>query len=450
LLLTLFATTLAIVLFAVSLPFYNELAVKNIRIETLYTLPNISFVILLTLLTGLISGAYPAWFVASFHPITSLKGKKNTGWQFSLVRKGLVTFQFMVSVCMIFSTVIIYQQLQYFHHKDVGFDKDQLVAVKMYGKMYEKIGAIMKELGENPAVSNFAMVSTLPGDRFGTDMFTPVNDPDKEVQIRNIWVNANFLPTFNLTLKEGADFKNLPLRKTAYILNEAAAGILNIESPIGSKFVCQGDTGEVVGIVKDFHYASLHSTIEPLVIVHKPFNTNYMLVNIRGGQLPATLQSLEKTFNALSPGSLFSYTFLDEKFSRLYESENRMSSVFQVFAGFAILISCLGLFGLSAYATQLRTKEVGIRKVLGASVPGVVLLLSKNLLKLVLLAMLLAWPLAYLAASRWLENFAYQIDIGWQVFALSGMLAFAISLLTVSYQAIKAALLNPVKSLRSE
>jgi putative ABC transport system permease protein len=175
-----------------------------------------------------------------------------------------------------------------------------------------------------------------------------------------------------------------------------------------------------------------------------------MLVNIRGGQLPATLQSLEKTFTTLVPGSLFSYTFLDEKMSRLYESENRMSQIFQVFAGFAILISCLGLFGLSSYATQLRTKEVGIRKVLGASVPGVVMLLSKDLLKLVLLAMLLAWPLAYWAASRWLENFAYQIDIGWQVFAISGMLAFAISLLTVSYQAIKAALLNPVKSLRSE
>jgi putative ABC transport system permease protein len=450
LLLTLIATTLAIVLFAIALPFYNELAGKNIRMEQLYTLPNISFVILLTLLTGLISGGYPAWFVASFHPITSLKGKKNTGWQFSLVRKGLVTFQFVVSVCMIFSTVIIYQQLQYFHSKDVGFDKDQLVAVKMYGKMYEKIGAIMKELGENPAVSNFAMVSTLPGDRFSTDMFTPLNDPDKAVQIRHMWVNANFLPTFNIELKEGSNFSNLPLTKTAYILNEAAAQMLNNESPVGSKFVSRGDTSEIVGIVKDFHFASLHTAVEPLVIVHKPFWTNYLLVNIQGGQLPATLQSLEKTFNALSPGSLFTYTFLDEKLNRLYESENRMSRIFQIFAGFAILISCLGLFGLSSYATQLRTKEVGIRKVLGATVPGVVLLLSKDLLKLVLLAMLLAWPLAYWAASRWLENFAYQIEISWQVFAISGMLAFAISLLTVSYQAIKAALLNPVKSLRND
>jgi putative ABC transport system permease protein len=450
LLLTLFATLLAILLFAIALPFYNELAGKNIRMEHLYTLPNISFVVTLTLLTGGISGGYPAWFVANFHLINSLKGKKNTSWQFNLVRKGLVTFQFVVSVFMIFSTVIIYQQLQYFHTKDVGFDKEQLVAVKMYGGMFEKIGAIMEALKENPAVADFSMVSTLPGDRFSTDMFTSLNQPDLNIQMRHMWVNASFLQTFDIELKEGDNFLDLPLTKTAFILNEKAAQILNLKTTVGSRFISRGDTGEVIGIVKDFHFASLHTEVEPLVIVHKPFWTNYMLINVQGRQLTAAIQSLEKTFQTLTPGSLFSYTFLDDKLNSLYETENRMSAIFQVFAGFAILISCLGLFGLSAYAAQLRTKEVGIRKVLGASIPGVVVLLSQDLLKLVLLAVLFAWPLAYWAASRWLESFAYQIDISWQVFAISGVLAFLISLLTVSYQATKAALMNPVKSLRNE
>lgn len=450
LLITLIATILALVIFAITLPVYNELAAKNIDQKQLFTLSNISFVLLLALGIGLLAGSYPAWFVSSFNPISSLKGRKNISWSVNAFKKGLVVFQFMVSVFMIFSTIIIYQQLQFFHTKDVGFDRDQLVAVKMYGGMFEKIEAIMQALKENPAVSNFSMVSTLPGDRFGTDMFVPLNDPDNAVQIRHIWVNANFLPTFNIKLKEGSSFSNLPLSKTAYILNEAAVQDLQLKSPVGSKFICRGDTGEVVGVVKDFHFASFHESIEPLVIVHKPFATNYMLIHVQGNQLAATLQSLESTFTNLSPESLFSYTFLDEKLNHLYESENRMSQVFGVFAGFAILISCLGLFGLSAYAAELRTKEVGIRKVLGASVPGVVLLLSKDFLKLVLIATLVAWPLAYWGTSRWLEGFAYRIDVDWQVFIISGMFALSVAFLTISYQAIKAALMNPVKSLRNE
>ena len=371
-------------------------------------------------------------------------------WSVNALRKGLVVFQFVVSVFMIFSTIIIYQQLQFFHTKDVGFDKDQLVAVKMYGSMFEKIEAIIQAVKETPSVTDFAMISTLPGDRFSTDMFIPLQDPDSAVQIRHMWVNANFLPTFNIELKEGTDFSNLSLTKTAYILNESAMQLLQNHASVGSKFICRGDTGEVIGVVKDFHFASFHESIEPLVIVHKPFATNYMLVHVQENQLRATLQSLESTFSGLAPESLFSYTFLDEKLNNLYESESRISQVFSVFAGFAIFISCLGLFGLATYAGELRTKEVGIRKVLGASVPGILVLLSKDFLKLVLLATLVAWPLAYWASFRWLEGFAYRIDIKWEVFAFSGLLAIMIAFLTISFQATKTALMNPVKSLRNE
>jgi putative ABC transport system permease protein len=450
LLLTLLASGLALLMFAFAMPFYNALTGKNLRFEQLLTLPNVSLTAALMLLIGLLAGSYPAWFVAGFNTTDSLKGKKHTGSSVNLVRKGLIVFQFTVSVCMIFSTVIIYQQLQYFHTQDVGFDKDQLVAVKMYGGMFDKIEAIMQGVRKNPAVAGFTMTSTLPGDRFSTNRFIPLNQPEKETNFRHLWVNASFVPTFGIHLTQGNNFTNLPLDKTAFILNEAAVKAMQLHSPVGSQFVAVSDTGEVVGIVKDFNFASLHTAVEPLVIVHKPFWTNYMVINVRGNQLPEALQSLESTFTTLSPGSLFSYTFLDEKLDRLYESENRMSRIFGVFAGFAILISCVGLFGLSVYAAEVRTKEVGIRKVLGASVPGVVVLLSKDFLKLVLIAILLAWPLAWWATSRWLAGFAYRIDLSWWVFALSGVLAVLVAFLTVSFQAIKAAMVNPVKSLRNE
>ncbi|MDJ1500810.1 FtsX-like permease family protein [Xanthocytophaga agilis] len=449
-LLAFIATSLALFLFRLIIPLYNTLSIRPIEVDQLFTLQNIGFVLVLVVLVGWLAGSYPAWFIAGFNSIESLKGKKTPRSSIRWVRQGMIVFQFAVSVFMIFSTLIIYQQLRFFHSKDIGFDKQQVIAVKVYGKMYNKIETIMQTLRTNPAVSDFSMTSTLPGDRFSTDMFIPVNDPQKEFQLRHIWVNSNFLSTLGIELKEGNGFDHLQLHQTAYILNEAAIKAMNLDSPLGMQFVSRGDTGKIMGIVKDFHFASLHSTIEPLVIVHKPFQTNYMLINVAGNHLPETLELLKSTFHSLSPETLFSYTFLNEKLNMLYASENRMSQVFQLFSGLTILISCLGLFSLVIYTVELRTKEIGIRKILGSSVLEVIMLLLKNFLQPVLIATLIAWPFAWWVATQWLQNFAYHIAIDWKVFAGSALLIWLIAILTVSFQSIRAALTNPVNTLRNE
>ncbi len=452
LLLTSTAALIALILFNQVLPFYNQLAGKNLPFSSLFTFSNIGLVLLLVGLIGIVAGLYPAWFVSGFSPVNALKGQKNPDASANWVRKGLVVFQFVVSVFMIFGTVVTYQQMRFFQEKDLGFDKEQLVAVKVYGPMFKNIHLIWKEALKNLSVTGFTRVSGLPGERFGMEGVMPLSSPENGTGIRHLWADENLLPTLKISLKEGRNFFTppTPRPKPAFLLNEAAVKALQLESPIGKVIVSGADTGEVVGIVQNFNFASLHAAVDPLVIVHNPFRAQYLLFKVQGKDLPGTLAHLKTTVAKLAPGALFSYSFVDEKLDRLYESENRVSNVFKVFAAFAIFISCLGLFGLSAYAAQLRTKEVGIRKVLGATTPGVIVLLSKEFLRLVLIATLLAWPLAWWTMNRWLKGFAYQITISWWIFALSGLAALLVALLTVGFQSIKAALANPVNSLRSE
>ncbi len=451
LLLTAVAAGLSLLLCNLALPFYNDLTGNQLRFAELFTLPHLAALGVGVVLTGLAAGIYPAWFVAGFNPVHSLKGQKSRGTSVALVRKGLVVFQFAVSVFMIFGTVVVYQQMDYFRRKNLGFDREHLVAVKLYGDLHNHADAIRNELGKHTAVAGVARISTLPGDRFGNQMLVPLADPDKALQMRHLWVDEHALATLQVQIKQGRNFtKRLEGAGATFILNETAAAALQFDNPIGKKMIAGGDTGEVIGIARDFHFASLHNTVDPLVVILKPWDTNYLLLKVKGDDLPATLRFAETTLKNLSPQSLFSYTFIDDKLNQLYASESRMSDVFKVFAAFAVFISCLGLFGLSAYAAQLRTKEVGIRKVLGASVPGVVLLLSREFLKLVGLATVLAWPVAWWVMNRWLDGFAYKIAVSGWVFVLSGVLALLVALFTVSFQSFKAALTNPVNSLKSE
>jgi putative ABC transport system permease protein len=451
-LLTLAGAMLALLLFWGAIPFYNELTVKNLHFGQLFTAPNVLIMLLLAALISLVAGMYPAWFISSFEPVTSLKGKKGPVSSVTLVRKGLIVFQFVVSVFMIFSTVVVYRQMQYFQNKKLGFDQEQVVAVKLYGQsMHEKAITIQNELLQNSAIRDAALISVLPGERFSTDMLIPLGKADDASQLRFMWADEHALPVLKIGLKTGHNFaRRADGAPVSFILNEAAANAMKLVSPIGQKVVSRGDTGEVVGIVNDFHFASLHTAVEPLVIVQRSEPANYFLLKINGNNLPETLQFARNTLARVVPGSLFSYTFLDEKLARLYDSEQRVGSVLKIFAVFAIFISCLGLFGLSAYAAQLRTKEVGIRKVLGATVSGVVILLAKDFLRLVIIATLLASPLAWWAMKKWLEGFAYSISIEWWMFVLTAVLAVSVAVLTISFQSIKAALMNPVKSLKSE
>jgi putative ABC transport system permease protein len=453
LLTTLLATAVALVLFRAAIPFYNGITGNEVTVGQLLTFSNLGWLLLLVAGIGLLSGLYPAWFVARFNPITSIKGRKLTTSSVNLVRKGLIVFQFVISVFLIFSTMIIYRQMKFFHNKDLGFDKEQVMAITMYGDdMWRKFGTLVNKMQQNSAIKSYATASRLPGDRFGMEPFVPVGIPD-DAQIpgtRVMWADEKFLPTMQIALKEGRNFFNqFPrIKQQEFIVNETAAKALQLQ--YGSKVALNNDTGMVVGVIKDFNFASLHSPVDPLVIQYGPFRTNYLLVKIQAGKIPETIRFMESSINALSPSSAFTYTFIDDKLNQLYKAENRMSTIFKVFAGFAIFISCLGLFGLSAYAAQLRTKEVGIRKVLGASTGNVVIMLSRSFVQLVLVATVISWPLAWFTMSRWLEAFAYRIDIGVWVFVFSGALALFVAILTVSTQAIKAALLNPVKSLRSE
>lgn len=454
-LVTLLSAGLAVLLFKLSVPFYTNLASGGFIFSDIFTLPNMTTLLALVVVIALFAGLYPAWFVARFNPVISLKGKKISGSTVNVIRKGLVVFQFTVSVFMIFGTITVYRQMQLFHNQDLGFDKDQIVAVTMYNQMWEKYGVLVDEMKKNPAVSDFSVTSTLPGERFGNYEAHPLHEigiqtmPD---HARMLWSDEKMLTTLGIQLKEGRTFySQFPdIKNAEYILNEAAAKAYHLENPVGTAFVADGDTGTVVGIVKDFNFASLHSSIEPMVISYNPYRATYLLVKVKGNQIPNTIKFLEKQVATLTPSAKFTYSFIDETLDKLYTSENRMSQVFSRFAVLIIFISCLGLFGLSSYSAKLRVKEVGVRKVLGASVSSVVYSLSKDFILLVLIAILIALPLAAWAMDRWLAGFAYRVTIGWEEFILAGLSALLLALITISFQSVKTALMNPVKNLRTE
>lgn len=454
-LVTLLATGLAVLLFKLSIPFYANLASDGFVFSEIFTLPNISIVALLVVLIALFAGLYPAWFVARFNPVVSLKGKRLAGPAVNIVRKGLIVFQFTVSVFMIFGTIIVYRQMQLFHNQDLGFDKDQIIAVTMYDQMWEKYGVLMNEMTRNKAISGFSVTSTLPGERFGNYSASPLHRPDrKEVpdNARMLWADEKMLATLGIPLKEGRDFRNQfpKIENPEFILNEAAVKMYGFKNPVGEAFVADADTGTVVGVVKDFNFASLHSAVEPLVIQYNPYRANYLMVKVKGDALTETIRFLEGQVHHLSPSSKFTYSFIDENLEKLYTSENRMSQVFNGFSVLTIFISCLGLFGLSAYSAKLRIKEVGVRKVLGASVSSVTVLLSRDFVILVAIAIAISLPLAWWTMEQWLNSFAYRITIGYETFLFAGLSALLLAVVTISFQAVKTALLNPVKNLRAD
>jgi len=451
---TLAAAILALLFLVVVLPFYNNLSGKQLRFEQMITISNLGILLLLIAVIGFLASAYPAWFVSGFKPIPALKGKRNAASPVYTVRKGLIIFQFVISIFMIFSTLVIYRQMQLFHNNHLGFDKEQQIAVTMYGNMREHFAALIQDMQQSPDITNYATVSTLPGERFVIQTFYPLSASSEAEQfsIRAMWANETLLATLHIPLLAGRDFSSQfpDIKHHEFIINEAAVKKFGLKDPIGKAYVLDNDTGTVVGIIKDFNFASLHASIEPLVIqYHLSFN-NYLLVKTKAGQTQQALRFLESKIKSQSPNAVFTYSFMDDKLNQLYFTENTVMQLFRTFSFLTIFVSCLGLFGISAYASQLRIKEIGIRKVLGASVYNVTLLLSRNFMMLVIIAMLLSWPLAWWAMNRWLNGFAYRIHIDVWIFLLSGILVILVAMLTVGVQAMKAALTNPVKSLKIE
>ncbi|HTE27413.1 ABC transporter permease [Flavitalea sp.] len=454
-LITLIATIIGLLLFKISIPFYNDITGKEFDIRELTTVPYFGIIISLVLLISLAAGIFPALSISNFKTINSLKGGKNNATPVNTLRKTLIVFQFVVAVFMIFSTIVIYRQIRLFHNKDLGFDREHTLAVTMYEEMWKNFVPLIDFIESDKSIKGYARTSTLPGERFSMQSFETIGSEANvaiEQSTRILWSDHRMLSTLGISIKSGRNFNNqFPnIRSQEFIINETAAKTLHLSSPIGATVVLGKDTGSIVGVVNDFNFASLHSPVEPLVIQYNPYQANYLLVKVEGERIKQVLQSLESKLKQLSPSSQFTYVFIDDKLNRLYETENRMSEIFKVFAGFAILISCLGLFGLSAYSARFRFKEVGIRKVLGASVYNVTFLLTNEFIRLVLLATVISWPVAWWIMSRWLDSFAYRITIDTWIFVYSGVFAIGVAFFTVSIQAIKAARVNPTRSLKSE
>jgi putative ABC transport system permease protein len=350
------------------------------------------------------------------------------------------------------------RQLDFFRNKQLGFDKEHVVKVTLGGELYDAVennlDSFKEELLRSPLVEHVSFASDVPGERYSLEGFTVDGQQDDEsTMMRIAWgVDHDYAATLGLTLAEGRDFsKEAPADTNAWLLNESAVARLGLEEPVG-RVLRWGDNyaGPIVGVVRDFHFASLHNQIEPLVIPLRPGVGGQLLVRLRGGQPAEAIDFIHRQLDRLVPNQIFNYAFVGDNFDALYRDEDKLRDVFGYFTGVAVFIACLGLFGLAAFTAERRTKEIGVRKVLGATVGSLVFLLAKEFLKLVCIAFVVAAPLAYLGMDRWLQGFAYRADVSGGAFLLAGLGALGIALLTVSYQAVRAARANPVDTLRYE
>ncbi len=446
-----FALFIAGGLVVVLLPLFNFLAGKQLRVDFQDWTILLQFAGL-ALLVGLGAGAYPAFVLSAFRPVTVLKGSvAKTSLRSLLMRKGLVVLQFSISIMLIIGTLTIYRQWHYLQNKKLGIDSGQTLIVPVQTKKQDLgFPVLKKELLRNPAILHVTAAEKNITSRFGN--YASVEVAGKKVVMPNAEVDADFFKTLGVALSAGEDFGPAPDTGAVrhFIVNEAAAKMMGVENLVGREVDASGQRGKIIGVVKNFHLESLHSEISPVLFQTRPYGFNYFVIKFRSSDLRSVIAFIGQQYKKMDPEAPFQYTFLDDNIEALYQSEARFFAVFTTFSGLAIFIACIGIFGLAAFAAHQRTKEIGIRKVLGASIRSVVALLSRDFLMLVLLAVLIASPVAWYLMHEWLLDFAYRIDLEWWMFALAGLLAVIIALLTVSFQSIRAAMVNPVKSLRSE
>jgi putative ABC transport system permease protein len=441
------------------LAYFNDLAGKSISIESLLNSRILLFIILLPIIVGLLAGSYPAFFLSNFKPITVLKGKGSSGLKKSNLRNGLVTFQFFTSIVLIVGTIIIYRQLDYIRNKNLGFKKDQVLIINGTNALNNNTTAFKNEVLNLPGVTSGTLSSYLPvssssrnDNTFSTEsVMTTTNGFNMQV-----WtIDHDYLRTLGMETVKGRDFsKAFGTDSSGLIINESAARIMGNDNPVGKKIYQPDGNGAIttytiIGVVRNFHFASLRENIGPLCF-RLGNSTGLSSFKVSTNNIQQLVKQVENKWKAMAPGMPFSYRFLDESFNNMYRAEQRVGNISLSFAALAICIACLGLFGLAAYAAEQRTKEIGIRKVLGASVSNIIGMLSKDFLKLVVLAALIAFPVAWWAMHTWLQDFAYRVNISWWVFVVAGAAAILIAIVTVSFQAMKAALANPVKSLKTE
>ncbi|GAB3641510.1 ABC transporter permease [Spirosoma arcticum] len=453
------ALIIAVLLVLVLLPAFNSLAGKHISLQ----FTDVSFWLLLlgtALITGFVAGSYPALFLSSLNPVQVLKGSGSSRLTFGsgakLFRQGLVVFQFVLSIVLIVGTIVVYRQVDFIQTENLGYDRENLIYVPVEGEIatVTKYKTFKDELLRMPGVQSMSSMQEAPtniGSSTGGVTWTG-KDPNVNIEINQTSVGYDLVKTLKAKLVAGREFSPAFGTDTSnYIINEATAARMGFKEPVGQPITMWERPGKIIGVIENFHFRSLHTPIAPLILrLSTGPGSQSFLIRTQPGQTKQALASIEALWKQQNPKFPFSYRFADDEYQKLYKSETVVGSLANYFAFLAIFISCLGLFGLATFTAEQRVKEIGVRKVLGASVGSIVGLLSQDFLKLVLIAIIIASPLAWWAMTKWLQGFAYKIDIEWWMFAGAGLLAVGIALLTVSFQSVKAAVVNPVKSLRSE
>ena len=451
-LVALLAFFFAMLLVVLLLPAFNDLTRKSLAIgfsEPGYWLIGLG----LTLVVGVVSGSYPALFLSSFNVVGVLRQRFTQGKGGRTVRRSLVVFQFTMSVLLILGTLTVYEQLDFIRNKNLGWDRENVVYMRLEGSALQQYEAFRQTLLQKPGIVDVTSASQtlLRLGNSSTNVTWEGKHPDDALSFHVVNANYGFVETMRIALKAGRTFSaSFGSESTSYIVNERAARAMGMEDPVGQQLTLWEQEGPIIGLVDDFHSRSLYTAINPVIIRFAPRNARNLFIRMEAGKTAEALAGLETVHEQFNPGYPFAYRSLEAGYEQLYRSETVLGTLANVFAGIAVFISCLGLFGLAAFTAEQRTKEIGVRKVLGASVPSIVVLLSREFTRLVLIAFVVAAPLAYLVMHRWLNDFAYRIDIPWMFFLIAGLLAIVIAWLTVGYQSIKVARTDPVKTLRYE
>lgn len=444
------ALALSIIMVLLILPQFNEITAKQLSLAFDWHL--ISVFLGITLLTGFIAGCYPAFYLSGFNPTAVLKGKLPTTPGELWIRKGLIIFQFTMSVVLVIAVLVVYQQTQLIQNKNLGYNKDHVIFFQMEGKVKDQLETFLSEVTQIPGVSNASsMFLTFFGDLNSTiDVSWNGKDPNADWGMQYRRVNYGTTELLGIEMAAGRSYSKDFSDSSRIVFNEAAIAAMGLEDPIGKTVTVWGREMEIIGVAKDFHFQSLHETVKPLFLFLNPHRTNNVILKIDAGKEQEVINALQDFYHTYNPGYTLDYQFLDQEYQAQYVAENRVSVLSKYFGGLAVLISCLGLFGLATFTAERRTKEIGIRKTLGASAAGIVMLLSGEFVQLVGIAIVIAFPISFYFTQNWLEGFAYRIDLEWWYFIAAGLLTVIIALLTVGFQSVKAALMNPVESLRSE
>ncbi|MFC1724469.1 ABC transporter permease [candidate division KSB1 bacterium] len=454
-LMTVFAMFISLALAILMLPAFSAFIERKIIPDLFYSIDFLAGLFVLTVIIGITSGIYPALFISAFKPVTILKGGINTDTKKSgIVRNWMVVMQFTITIIMIICSIVIYNQLRFINKKNLGFKKDHIVVIPTRdSRIRANLNSLKTELLQSPKITGCSSHNYLPNRIVANTEVTWEGKSDNDIKMifRN-YVDYNYVNTFEMEITDGKNFslEEHNSGELFYIVNETAVKNFGWTSPVGKRILIDSTPGTIVGVVKDFYYRKLDQKLEPLSLILEPGASSMMSVKINSNKIKETLEFIESKFKKFSPDFPFTYEFFDEVIDNVYRSEQKLGKMFRYFTFIAVFLSCLGLYGFASFATEQRRKELGIRKVLGASSSNLTLLLSREFTKWVVIANTAAWPIGYYAMNKWLQNFAYRIDVGFLTLTSASLLALIMAIFTISFQSIKAAVANPVDSLRNE